>query len=186
MLQQHRLHPGRLGVTGLPGRHVRGPAGCSLGGQRDGPPGLLVDRRPLARLERPAPGRRRVLLGERHDHRAVRGRGAAARRWSVVHRPGRGEGLREHRVRPGERRAAARSDVVWLEMLAGDRVVHLDAVFAAGPEGTNRVHDECDSGGSCSTTTIARAQPHLGLPGNSPLAREEWPPSCGRSVTKSN
>jgi len=31
--------------------------------------------------------------------------------------------------------------IVWLEMLAGDRVVHLDAVFAAGPEGEHMAHD---------------------------------------------
>jgi hypothetical protein len=31
--------------------------------------------------------------------------------------------------------------IVWLEMLAGDRVVTLDAVFAAGPEGEQMAHD---------------------------------------------
>jgi hypothetical protein len=31
--------------------------------------------------------------------------------------------------------------VVWLEMLAGGRVVTLDAVFAAGPEGEQMAHD---------------------------------------------
>jgi hypothetical protein len=30
--------------------------------------------------------------------------------------------------------------IVWLEMLAGDRVVHLDAVFAAGPDGEQTAH----------------------------------------------
>ena len=31
--------------------------------------------------------------------------------------------------------------IVWLEMLAGDRVVHLDAAFAAGPEGEQMARD---------------------------------------------
>jgi hypothetical protein len=36
---------------------------------------------------------------------------------------------------------AADRTVVWLEMLAGDRVVTLDAAFAAGPEGEQMAHD---------------------------------------------
>ena len=31
--------------------------------------------------------------------------------------------------------------IVWLQMLAGDRVVHLDAVFAGGPEGEQMADD---------------------------------------------
>jgi hypothetical protein len=35
--------------------------------------------------------------------------------------------------------------IVWLEMLAGDRVVQLDAAFAAGPEGEQMAQDLVDS-----------------------------------------